>query len=289
MKKILVLIIILFIFLSCIDNKNENDTNNDEKYDKYYQTSEYEELIITFPEIWIIDGNEVETQGTWVVGKALFTVKILIEEEPTEEMKPFAKKIALSAVKNGYRKNVEQLNKYSEDFHVRDLVGISFIDVDKGGNLKSNQGYNFVFYLEDLIEEDFEEKQETLPNTFTSSEINDLEDKLFNYFSEADVDKIHSIYRGQSLEDISIDESTDNFKKMFKLIKDISSVKYHFYTYLGKKGGIRGYYAYFKIKYFNTHIEEETEDFIRLLIIDDHPKYGIYEVFFNLIDIKKMP
>lgn len=276
MKLRMFFFLIVVLSFSCSERKNISRFNQN-----FINKLGFEEMMITLPEVWTIEREQVITQGTWIVSKTLGSVKVFVDQEPGIEMEDFAKKIAVYAIENGYTKNFEEWAKYSKEFQIERSIIISLIQQKGKGFMTENNGYHFIFEIDDLIGNGSFEKREPLPISFNHSAIEKIEATLNTSFKNKDLDILRTLYSQNAIDDFSMEETGKIFQKVFKKKDKIEYIKYVFYTYLGKRDGVRGYYTYFKIRYFDSRKNEYKEDYIRLLIVDEKPEFGIFGINYN--------
>jgi hypothetical protein len=261
MKLKIIIILLYLIFINYIVY-NEDQT----------KTSQYNEITLSGSEKWILNNIEYNIEGTALIGEALFVVKVLIDETPTKENENMAKQIAKYAIMNDYFMKAKHTILNNQKVNLYDGIGIAIIKKDKILNLSNAKGYRFNFKTIDLLNEINTEK---LPESLNSNELNKLIKEYIEFYNINNVPLIYNMYGDNAKKQVSFEKFKNSLESSTKIIDKITEGSYSEYIYLGKKGGLRGYYIYYDIKFTSNNILYNIGT-LRIQIVDEEKGYSIY-------------
>ncbi|MGL1890930.1 MAG: hypothetical protein OCD02_04850 [Spirochaetaceae bacterium] len=248
----------------------------------YGQVSEYSEIQITPQENWKINNQNYQILKTVITGNALYTIQLIVESKPTMEgkSKDFAMEVAKYAIKNGYLSNALKYNNYSNQFHIYDsLIGIVLMHIDDPIN-NTVSGSRFAFNKEEL--NNVSVKNELISSKFKDKEKNELIKKIKDIIDNRYFEDLIDLYSPNALDDIDIEDTKLKTTMNFSLAKEMEILDNSFLVYIDIKSGIKGFDFYIPIKI--TTISKPNKEFnayIKVVIVDDEPEYGIYNIQLN--------
>jgi len=253
----------------------------------YSQVSEYNEVPITLEEKWEINGINYNIKQTVITGNRLFTVHVIVDHKPEmdEYNKNIAKKIARYAIEYGYLENALQYNTYSSQFNIFDsIVGIALIYIDETQENRIS-GSRFVIERDEFT--DIEVKTIPLPLSFNRDEQVKLFNKIDSIISSRYFEDLIDLYSPNALDDIDVEDTKLKTTMNFSLAKEISiQEEGSFIVYIGSKAGVKGFQYFIPMEIIPiSDLTKTIKGYIHLQIIDEKPKYGIYGVTLNVVDI----
>ncbi|MBN1501316.1 MAG: hypothetical protein JW982_14245 [Spirochaetes bacterium] len=210
----------------------------------FFNVSDFEEELVTYPETWQIDGNPVFTQGTWVIARFMLSVRVLFKGNPVSTDKPFAGKIAAAALQKGYRKNASMLNNYHDSYVIGDKIAVTLLACDNKF-IPDGRMYNYTFNTSEFSGSGLSEPEPVFP-----AELSDFALRLQNDLTDALQKK--NISNLEKMWDIQSQDKLNIFKNSLSTVYDyavsIKSVSSVSVLYAGTKNGIKRYRLYFKIE-----------------------------------------
>ena len=116
-------------------------------------SSPFPELMLSGPELWVIDGTAYDILKTGVIifkdRPVMFFVQVSFDD-PGEHQEHIAKSIARYAIQHGYRERARNVKNRGKPVELSTDMGVSMVKLGKGTFIKQSMGYNFQFSEQDL-------------------------------------------------------------------------------------------------------------------------------------------
>lgn len=259
----------------------------------YSQTSsglKYPEINITYPENWIINGNNIKITRTTIYGNTLFTVHCIVSFIPNmnDDSINFAKNVARYAIEKGYLKNALLYNNYSKEINIMDdAIGIGLV-YQYNINTLDEKGYAYNFKMKDLYSLVPSQNNLPSPNGFDESYPSEIKNKLLSIFNSKEYSLMYSLYSENALKTLTHkndDKVFNFFKKIFSFTDDQS--RKSILVYLGNRENKNGYLLYLPILLSpSSNSEFLVPGYFQLMIADENVNFGIYNVTVNIASLE---
>lgn len=230
------------------------------------QTSEYEDMPLTGNAVWKINDKTYEIEGTSVIGRCLYAVKVLVNDTPSEKNSNEAKEIAKYAIKNDYYIQAGLNSIAGKQIKLADAIGVAFIQKDSSSMI--TMGYRFAFSIDELVKEmNFEKMQ----NKFLETDLNDFLDNYVKYFNSDNFLDIYSSLSEEYKSQISYYSFLASMEKNKSIFNHINSIEYLYFLYLGERSGVKGFNVYIKATILVG--DNEKTGYMKILFIEDDNSY----------------
>lgn len=253
----------------------------------FAQTTQYSEVQITLEENWVINNQSYTILRTVITGSTAYTIHLLVDSKPTmeSESKDFAKEVAKHAIKNGYLKNAIKYNNYSSQFYIYDdVIGVVLMHMDDPETQTvtlrrfgfTNEELGNIPVINELISTKFQKKEEM-----------ELVSKIKDIIESRYYEDLIDLYTENDLDKKFIEETKLKTTVFFNLAKEIQVLDNSILIYKGIKSGVKGFDFYIPIK-ITPFLDSKKilNAFIKVLIVDDEPQYGIYNIELNFPHIE---
>jgi len=125
--------------------------------EKSTKSSPFPEFRVSGNEVWEVGEQRYSIAETSIIvfpnSKPFLAVKVLVNEDPSENNEKEAKAIAKYAYKNGYldRAMSKGLSKDGSKVELSNSIGVSLLHQKGTGPITKNNGYNFSFNESELL------------------------------------------------------------------------------------------------------------------------------------------
>ena len=233
------------------------------------KTSQYEDIPFTGNETWNVSGATYQIEGTSIVGRSLFVVKVVTQDEPTKALEPQAKEIAMYAIKTDKYINSGLVSIADALVNLNPSIGIAFIKKDSNGFVNSAHGYQFHFLVSELVHDSNAHSPDT---TFVSDDLEKFMSNFKEKYNSDQFEDLYSTFSDDYRNQISLETFKESMARNKKLFSAVSDFKYMYSIYLGAKGGIDGYAVYFHST-LNSATLQFHEGYLKLIFINNAGTY----------------
>jgi hypothetical protein len=236
------------------------------------KTSQYEDVPFSGNETWNINNKAYEIEGTSLVGRSLYVIKVLVQDQPSEKYLDDAKAIAKYAVQTDRYIKAGLVSIDGKLVSLDTSIGVAFIKKQSLGVLTTAAGYRFHFLVQDLTEEINIHK---LTKEYLESGLNAFLDNFIELYNDGKIDELYDSFPPDYKSQISLDTFRSSMTKNKEKFGAITGRKYLFTLYLGNKGGIDGFNVY-----LHTDLNSDKlifkEGFLKLLIIQEGNEFNYF-------------
>jgi hypothetical protein len=245
----------------------------------------YPEILITYPEIWNIDGIDTQITQTAIYGNSLYTIHASVDFAPSDDVKSqtIAKSIARYAIKNGYLLNALKYNSYNSQMKIlKDSIGIALVNQYDKSTL-SEAGYRYHFTFNELFTSIPTQTEIKIPDSINASYIEGLLSSIIEIYNKKEYSQLIDLYSKTALLTVNHDNDTkiiELYKKMDQIQKDNNRNKIG--AYLGSKNNQNGYLYYYPVKISLKKYNLEIPAYILLMLVEEPSGIGVYNISVNI-------
>jgi hypothetical protein len=235
------------------------------------KTSQFEDVPISGNEKWTISQKTFNIEGTSIVGRTLFVIKVLIDDQPSEKYMDDAKEIAKYAIKTDRYIKAGLVSINDELISLNESIGVALIK-NESTDSSAATGYRFHFFVSDLANE---MNIHTPSNDYITIELPAFLKNYLAYYNSGNFDELYSTFSSEYQSQISLEK----FKTAMNLTKSkfssIKNINFLFPLYLGSRGGVDGYNIYLHTDLESTNLTFK-EAYLKLLILYDGSVYKYF-------------
>jgi hypothetical protein len=248
------------------------------------QFSDYQEDPVTNGEIWIVDGQQLQIQGTFITGRAVFAVHVFVPFVPNEnEHEAFAASVARYSVERGYLANALRLNAYSDDYEVfSDFVGVALAYRSPGRETFS--GFRFAFDMPELYPDGGPNPLPEIrgPDGFGDDERRDLRELISAAFRDHDYVPVFELLAPDAARVRDTPETRARLTNLWDGVHSLSVTGDGYLIYRGVDQ-FRRIFTYFIPADIVLNVRPDTvfREHVQVMVVEEYGGYGIYQVDLN--------